>query len=299
MQNGAGAVAGTRPDLSAWARDALASATELPDVYRAGLALPIGGGRQSRFIASDRVHHGTLEWCLIDAYDDVPLNTAVRTGHPVLGVLDNLEDAYADFVERQRQTATVAVAAVPIVAAGATVGGLVVFFDRWQEFRPVQRKDLVRLGEDLGRLLGHYDHPEPRPRLSADDPPSSEAKVAVHAVAAELAAVSEARRFMRVLLEDWGVDEDTRDVAVLCLSELVTNALIHGQAGCVVRVVLEREVLTTIVRDGGHEGAISAVSMDEPLQVHGRGLRLVDALVARWGSATDGAGTTVWFDVHC
>jgi anti-sigma regulatory factor (Ser/Thr protein kinase) len=270
----------------------------LPDVYRAGLALPVGGGRQSRFTVSDRARPGPVEWCLIDAYDDVPLNTAVRTGQPVFGALDHLEDAYADFVERQRQTATVAVAAVPIVAAGETVGGLVVFFQRRQEFRPAQRDALMRLGEDLGTLLRDYDPPESHPRLAAA-PSSPEAKVAVHSVAADLAAVSVARRFLGALLEDWGVDEDTRELAVLCLSELVTNALIHGQAGCVVRVVQERDVLTTTVRDGGPEGAISAVAGEEPLEVHGRGLRLVDALVSRWGSATDATGTTVWFAVPC
>jgi anti-sigma regulatory factor (Ser/Thr protein kinase) len=259
----------------------------------------VGGGRQSRFTASDRVTFETVEWCLIDAFDDVPLNTAVRTGQPVFGVLDHLEDRYADFVERQRQTETVAVAAVPIIAAGTTVGGLVVFFHREQEFRPVQRLDLVRLGEKLGTALQRIQRAESCPPIDIGASSSPHTRAAAHAVPADLAAVSGARRFLRLILADWGVDEDTRDLAVLSLSELVTNALIHGQGGCVVHVALEHDVLTATIRDGGHTNAISAVPMDDPLQVHGRGLRLVDSLVSRWGSATDARGTTVWFDLQC
>ena len=72
-----------------WAQDALASVTHLARVHRAGLVLPDGGGRRLRFTANDRVNDGTVDWCHIDAYDDVPLNTAVRTGQPVLGGRSN------------------------------------------------------------------------------------------------------------------------------------------------------------------------------------------------------------------
>ena len=43
-----------------------------------------------------------------------------------------------------------------------------------------------------------------------------------------------------------------RTLAVLCLSELVTNALIHARTGCAIRAVLEQNTLTVTVRDGGH-----------------------------------------------
>ena len=49
------------------------------------------------------------------------------------------------------------------------------------------------------------------------------------------------------------------------------------------------------VRDAGSPEPDSTVPLDDPLQVHGRGLQLVDSLVARWGSERDSAGTTVWF----
>ena len=68
----------------------------------------------------------------------------------------------------------------------------------------------------------------------------SGAVVAFHEVPPDAAAVAAARRFLRHTLREWGVDDDTTDAAVLCLSELVTNALIHTPAGCAVRVNILR-----------------------------------------------------------
>jgi anti-sigma regulatory factor (Ser/Thr protein kinase) len=283
-------------NIAAWARDALASLTDLPEVRRVGLALAEGGGRRLRFTASDRDSNAGLNWCHVDAYDDVPLNTAVRTGKPVLGALDDLDKCYAGFVERQRGTATVALAAVPIVTVGHTLGGYVLFFEHPQTFDAEQRLELAGIGEDLGAALRRAQRGEERPNLAlSDEPVPPGAVVAVHDVPPDPSTVAQARRFLRSTLQDWGIDQETTDTAVLCLSELVTNAVIHTHAGCVVRVLLERGVLTTSVCDIGTPDAASVEPLEDPLRVHGRGLQLVDALATRWGSALDSAGTTVWF----
>ena len=95
------------------------------------------------------------------------------------------------------------------------------------------------------------------------------------------------------------MDDDTLDTAVLCLSELVTNAVIHTGSAAEVRAVLEDGVLTVLVRDrGNHRGARptdGSVLHDDPMRVHGRGLQLVAALSSRWGSDLDAVGATVWF----
>ena len=288
--------ADSRLDVSAWARAALATVNELPGVHRAGLALPEGGGRRLRFTASEGANHERVDWCYIDAYDDVPLTTAVRTGTPVCGALDQLDARYADFVERQRGTATVAVAAVPLVAASRTIGGIVLFFDQKQEFGTLQRLELTRVGEDWGAKLRRAQRAGARPATdTSDERPRPGSSTAVHDMAADPVAVSESRKFLRRTLEDWGIDDETTDTAVLCLSELVTNALIHARTGCAVRAVLEQSTVTITVRDGGSPEAASTAPLDDPLQVHGRGLRLVDSLVTRWGSERDSVGTTVWF----
>lgn len=285
---------GTLSDTDAWARAALAILSGLPGVRRVGLALSEGGGRRHRFTASDREAAEGLEWCHVDAYEDVPLNTVVRTGVPVMGSLEELGDRYPVFIDHQRGTPSVAVASAPVVAAGQTLGGFVVYFDSPQPLDEAQRSRLQAVGEELGQRLRHAQGREERAWKSlGHEPVPADALAVVHEVEPELAAASTARRFVAATLSDWGVDEETTDSAVLCLSELVTNALIHTRSGCEVRLVLDHGVLTTSVRDRGTGGLVDVD--DDPFRTHGRGLQVVDALAKRWGLRLDSVGTTVWF----
>ncbi|GAA3827658.1 ATP-binding protein [Nocardioides panacisoli] len=281
--------------VASWAQDALRRGMALPAVHRVGLALVEGGGRRLKFTASDRLADGAPAWCHIDGYDDVPLNTAVRTGASVLGTVTGLHERYAAFAARQEGTSTVAVAAVPLVADAQTVGGYVLFFEQPQPLDDGQRGELEDLGRALGSTLRRAQAAVRRTTagFAEDDVPPG-AAVAVHEVTPDVAAVAPARAFLRSILGEWGVDEDCVYTAVLCLSELVTNAVIHTQTGCSVRVVLDRGVLLTSVRDlGAKEVAVEAV--DDPLQPNGRGLQVLDALATRWGTTVDSDGTTVWF----
>ena len=108
-----------------------------------------------------------------------------------------------------------------------------------------------------------------------------------------------ARRFLRTRLEDWGVDEDTVEAALLCVSELVTNAVIHTGTGSELSTQVEDAFVTVLVRDGGGAGTVHlpAVS-DEPLTVSGRGLTLVDAVASAWAAEHGTDGTTVWFEIE-
>jgi anti-sigma regulatory factor (Ser/Thr protein kinase) len=286
-------------DVATWADEAFAALAELPAVHRVGLALVEGGGRRLRFTASDRDGGSEVPWCDVDGYDDVPLNTAVRTGEPVIGSLEELHDLYPAYVSRQEETPTTAIAAVPLVAGEQVVGGYLLLFDRVQAFGRAQLADLARrgrvLGDRLERAQGGHRRP-PRDRApSAPLPPG--ARLAVHDVPPEPAAVAGARRFLRTTLQHWGVDDSVADAAVLCLSELVTNAVIHSHGGCLVQAVLDGGVLTTTVLDWGSSSAASVVSVPDPLQVHGRGLQLVDALAAGWGYEFDD-GASVWFSME-
>jgi len=79
----------------------LSALTALPGVRRVGFALSEGGGRRLRFTASDRATDGAVDWCHIDAYDDVPLTRVVRTGEPVMGDRDALGLRFGEFVSGQ------------------------------------------------------------------------------------------------------------------------------------------------------------------------------------------------------
>ena len=283
-------------DGDTWVRSALAQLGQVPGVHRAGLALAEGGGRRLLFCASDRDNHRRVDWCEIDAYDHVPLNHSVCTGEAVVGSLDDLAACYPAFTDRQTSTIR-ALASIPIVAAGHIQGGYVLFYDTPQRFDRPQLAELealgARLGADLRRVQRTTTHAS---RSLEDEPVPHGALAATYSVAADPRAVGPARHFVLRALTAWGVDGDTVDKATLCLSELVTNAMIHTDAGCELRVVLDRGVLTTTVRDGGSSAVVdlSSVTVD-PLAVHGRGLQLVDALSSRWGSELDAVGMTVWF----
>ncbi|MEO6410987.1 MAG: ATP-binding protein [Pedococcus sp.] len=284
------------PDGEPWARSALAQLGDLPGVHPAGLALAEGGGRRLLFTASDRDNERHVEWCEVDAYEDVPLNHTVRTGQAVVGSLDDLECRYRAFTDRQ-PSKTHAFASVPISAAGQVQGGYALFFDTPQPFNDQQVTELEDLGARLGAGLRRVQRSTTHATRSIEaGPVPSGAKAATYSVAADLRAVAHARHFVLRTLAAWGVDENTVDTAILCLSELVTNAIIHTDAGCELRVMLDRGVLTTTVRDGGSVVVVDPRNVTvDPLAVHGRGLQLVDALSTRWGSELDAVGMTVWF----
>lgn len=284
------------PDGETWARSALAQLAHVPGVHRAGLALAEGAGRRLLFTASDRGGERRLEWCEIDAYEDVPLNHTVRTGEAVVGSLDDLAHRYRAFTDRQRQT-THALASFPIFAAGQVHGGYALFFDTPQRFDQPQLTELEELGARLGADLRRVQRATTHASRSLEaEPVPQGAHAANYSVGADLQAVAQARHFVLETLARWGVEEDTVDSAILCLSEVVTNAIIHTDAGCELRVVLDRGVLTTTVRDGGSTVVVDPRDVPvDPLAVHGRGLQLVDAFSTRWGSELDAVGMTVWF----
>ena len=251
------------PGIDAWARAALTRLVALPGVRRAGLALVEGGGRRLLFTASDRpsAHASSdpVAWCHIDAFDEVPLNTAVRTAEPVLGTLGELASRYAWLApEAAGEAADVpgapdagALAAVPVVKDGRTVGGFVLWFGWSPPFDDLQREGLSALGRNLGHDLAVRTG-DARPAGSPPpETPPEDALAADHVVSPDPSSVGDARHFLRRTLRSWGVDEDTTYTATLCLSEVVTNAVIHTDAPARVSVVLRDGVLTTTVRDQG------------------------------------------------
>ena len=111
------------------------------------------------------------------------------------------------------------------------------------------------------------------------------------------AQVAEARRFLASLLEAGPATDD----AVLCLSELAANAIVHSRSrepggSFSVRVQVRGQRLRVEVGDEGGPWHTSArASADEP---SGRGLLIVGRLAARWGCAGHSrTGWTVWYEL--
>ena len=89
--------------------------------------------------------------------------------------------------------------------------------------------------------------------------------------------------------------EDLADDARLVLSELVTNAMLHG-GGCTgIEITSIDHGLRIEVRDGSRLPPLLARPSEESLT--GRGLRLVDRLAERWGATVEGEGKAVWAEI--
>ncbi|MFD4480343.1 ATP-binding protein [Streptomyces sp. NPDC058471] len=109
-------------------------------------------------------------------------------------------------------------------------------------------------------------------------------------------SVSLARRRTARLVSDWGHPDLAGDAAVV-LSELMTNALLHGSLRdrlIRVRITLTATALRIEVTDPRGERLPSPRQLDGEDQF-GRGLLLVGVLADDWGvEPTDGLGETVW-----
>ncbi|MFE7624501.1 ATP-binding protein [Streptomyces sp. NPDC057509] len=96
-------------------------------------------------------------------------------------------------------------------------------------------------------------------------------------------SVGQAREFASETLAEWGLSERTDDIR-LCLSELATNALLHGTVsdhGFLVRLDAEEGVVRLEVHDSRRRRPEPRQAADTDLS--GRGLILVAAHADEWG----------------
>jgi len=101
-------------------------------------------------------------------------------------------------------------------------------------------------------------------------------------------AAGAARRLVEIHAD--GLSAAQRDDAGLMVSELVTNALLHGEGAIGIRITSDPQHLTIEVADDG-QGKVAITPV--PSAFGGWGLRIVDELADSWGVR---AGSThVWF----
>nr|WP_210582477.1 ATP-binding protein [Streptomyces sp. GESEQ-4] len=112
-------------------------------------------------------------------------------------------------------------------------------------------------------------------------------------------SVPAARRFAAETLAGWGLDGSPRaDDVLLCVSELVTNALTHG-------VPPGRQLLLFLRYDGRvvgvevHDSGGGVPRVVEQRDEGGRGLVLVAALSDGWGVRERELGKVVWCEFVC
>jgi anti-sigma regulatory factor (Ser/Thr protein kinase) len=112
------------------------------------------------------------------------------------------------------------------------------------------------------------------------------------AIEDDVRAVHQARAFTRATLEQWALPESLARDAILLVSEMVTNAIVHGRAPIGLRLRRAREHLLLEVSD-------TATAVPRKLRptsddVHGRGLQLVAMMADEWGTRPIRDGKSVW-----
>jgi anti-sigma regulatory factor (Ser/Thr protein kinase) len=105
------------------------------------------------------------------------------------------------------------------------------------------------------------------------------------------------RHFLRDVLREWGL-ADQSETAELLLSEVVTNAVLHG---CVdephrgIHVVLTRTPQQLVVAVDDTARHIPRPRRGNLEDEGGRGMFLLEQLALSWGACATSQGKTVWF----
>ena len=115
-------------------------------------------------------------------------------------------------------------------------------------------------------------------------------------VPAEATGPSRVRQWMAARLREWSVPEPVISAAILCTSELTTNALLHAGTPAHVHIDLSAERLLVSVADTGTRGSVTPTKA-EKMASRGRGLGLIEELSDAWGTDPSVRGATVWFEM--
>ncbi|MEU2389429.1 SpoIIE family protein phosphatase [Streptomyces sp. NPDC007369] len=116
---------------------------------------------------------------------------------------------------------------------------------------------------------------------------------------AEPARIAGARRQIRELLHDWA-DAEQVDSAVLMVSEMVTNVLMHtdGDALLVAEAVGEPGARRLRIEVADSSDELPHMRQPGEMASSGRGVLLMEMLADAWGADPRGEGKSIWFELH-
>ncbi|GAA4789301.1 SpoIIE family protein phosphatase [Streptomyces ziwulingensis] len=142
----------------------------------------------------------------------------------------------------------------------------------------------ARRSDDVALLLVRYDGMALRPRRES------------WTVWRVPEAVRHARRFTRRTLRAWGVPDGDIDAVLLVVSELVTNALVHTDGPVRLDLTLLDGRLRVAVADSSPRSPARPTSVSWEA-TGGRGVLLVEAMSALWGTLPVSGGKQVWSEI--
>ncbi|GAA3373447.1 SpoIIE family protein phosphatase [Streptomyces sannanensis] len=149
-----------------------------------------------------------------------------------------------------------------------------------------------RRQDDIAVLLMRRGGPE-------DARPVPVRRTALTIAQAEPHRIAGARRQLRELLHDWA-DAEQVDSAVLLVSELVTNVLVHtdGDALLVAEATGEHGERRLRVEVTDPSDELPHMRRPGETASSGRGLPLMDILADTWGVDPRGEGKAIWFELY-
>jgi anti-sigma regulatory factor (Ser/Thr protein kinase) len=109
----------------------------------------------------------------------------------------------------------------------------------------------------------------------------------------ERTSPSRARRWIQPIVIDRVRD---MEALLLCVSELVANAVLHAGTRCVLSVDWADDLLRIAVRDFAPERLPVKRHFDRAAMT-GRGLHILDSCTVRWGIDRDAKAKSVWFEL--
>jgi serine/threonine-protein kinase RsbW len=135
--------------------------------------------------------------------------------------------------------------------------------------------------------------------MAAKAPATAAPAVTGRVFPGEAGQIGAARRFLAGLLDGCPAAGD----ALVCVSELATNAVLHSRSGrpggrfsvCV--ALQPGSVRVAVADEGGPWRPERNGDGRNGDGQSGRGLLIVRALASRWGRDEGGAGRTVWFEL--
>lgn len=123
-----------------------------------------------------------------------------------------------------------------------------------------------------------------------------ESKVAEAEFAVESSAPRLARLWVAGQLEPLRLSAAQTNDALLLVSELVTNVIVHTESPPTVTVAATADRVEIAVAD--RDGELAAVRDRSPDEIGGWGLRIVDEVASSWGARFPGGGVkVVWFAI--
>lgn len=108
----------------------------------------------------------------------------------------------------------------------------------------------------------------------------------------EMGSIGAARAIASQVMDAWRYRGSREDV-LLAVSELVTNALVHGAGGPVLRIAGGPARIRVEVGDSSQEPP----EPREPGPCDGWGLRVIDRISTAWGTSAHDGGKVVWCEL--